>query len=74
MTYQELGTFIRQERKKKQLTQVGLAQLAEIAIRTMKSIEKGERTHENSIQKVMDILGYDIEVSISVSIEVKSKC
>jgi len=73
LTYQELGAFIRQERKKKHLTQIDLAKLAEIAIRTMKSMEKGERTHENSIRKVMDILSYDIEVNISVNIKVKSK-
>ncbi|MGB1243777.1 MAG: helix-turn-helix domain-containing protein, partial [Chitinophagales bacterium] len=69
MTYQELGTLIRQERKKRHLTQIELAQLAEIAVRTMKSMEKGERTHEKSIRKVMDILSYDIEINISVSIK-----
>lgn len=73
MTYQELGTFIRQERKEKQLTQIELAQLVGVAIRTIKSMEKGERTHENSIRKVMEMLGYDIEVSISVDIKIKTK-
>ncbi len=73
MTYQELGSLIRQERKKRHLTQIELAQLAEIAIRTMKSMEKGERTHENSIRKVMDIFECDIEITINVTFRVQPK-
>lgn len=67
MTYQELGQFIKQERKKLNLTQQGLAKLSDISLRTLQIIEAGGHVYFRNLEKVMDILGYNINQTVQVS-------
>ena len=69
MTYQELGIFIKTERRKLKLTQGELAQLTEVSERTIRTIEKGERTQDNNLEKVLKILGYKPILNISIFLE-----
>ncbi len=66
MTYQELGQFIKQERKKLKLTQKELADLAEVSFRTIQNIEKGDRISEKILNKILEVLNYTAIVNIEV--------
>ncbi len=73
MNYKELGIFIRQARKDQKLTQKAFAKMAGISARSMLSIELGEKTHTNTLKKVMDLLGYDIKITTQIVIEIDKK-
>ncbi len=65
MTYQELAQFIKQERKKLHLTQQELADLSEVSKRTIQYIEAERQAYWDTLKKVVEALGYDIEIIIS---------
>ncbi|MFK7908252.1 MAG: helix-turn-helix domain-containing protein [Chitinophagales bacterium] len=48
MNYQELGLFIKQERKKLHLTQKELADLAEVSYRILQHVEAGRKASEKN--------------------------
>lgn len=57
-----LGAFVRQQRKDRRLTQIDVAELAEVSDRFLRELEHGKPTVE--IGKVIDVLavlGYDLE-------------
>ena len=65
MTYQELGQFIKQERKKQKMTQQQLADKAEVSRRTISYIEVEKETNWGTLEKIVKALGYEIEILIS---------
>lgn len=65
MTYQELAQFIKQERKKQKLTQQQLADKAEVSRRTVQYIEAERQAYWDTLKKIVEVLGYDIEIFIS---------
>lgn len=73
MNYKELGIFIRLKRKDLKLTQKQFAKKAGISTRSMLSIELGEKTHENTLKKVLDLLGYNVTITTQIIIEVNEK-
>src|SRR5215510_1865309 len=54
-----LGSHLKRERKERQLTQSGLAQQAQVAIPTIRSLENGQGTL-SSFWQVLDVLNLDI--------------
>lgn len=57
-----LGAFVRQQRKDRGLTQLDVAELAEVSDRFLRELEHGKPSAE--IGKVIDVLavlGYDLE-------------
>lgn len=62
MTYKELGQFVKKERKKLHLTQMELADLAEVSLRTLKNLEGGNRVYLETLKKIFNYLGYDIKL------------
>ena len=65
MTYQELAQFIKQERKKQKLTQQQLAERAEVSRRTIQYIEAERQAYWDTLKKVVEVLGFDVEIMIS---------
>ncbi len=70
MNYQELGLFIKQERKKLHLTQKELADLAEVSYRMLQHVEAGRQASEKLLGQVVKKLGYDIDIQVEINIEV----
>ena len=66
MTYQELGQFIKEERKKLQLTQKELAQLTNISERTIREIETGNQIHSNNITGILKIFGWELNIEYTI--------
>lgn len=59
---EELGAFVRTERKELRLTQLEVAELADVSDRFLRELEHGKPTAE--IGKVIDVLavlGFDLE-------------
>ena len=71
MNYNDLGEFIKLERKKHDFTQTDLAKLSGVTDRTIKNIEAGLKTHINTLRKVMKILGYKIEMTTQIIFNVE---
>jgi len=65
MTNQELGQFIKQERKKRKLTQQQLADKAEVSKRTIQYIEAQRQAYWDTLKKVVEALGCNVEIIIS---------
>lgn len=62
MDIETLGAFVRTQRKERRLTQLEVAELADVSDRFLRELEHGKPTAE--IGKVMDVLavlGYDLE-------------
>ncbi len=66
MTYQELGLFIKQERKKLRLTQKELAQLTNISERTIREIETGNQIHPKNIAGILKMFGWGLNIEYNV--------
>lgn len=61
MDVAELGEFVRAQRKRVQLTQVELAELAGVSDRFLRELEKGKPTAEvGKVMIVLATLGYDL--------------
>lgn len=54
-----LELFVRTQRKHLRLTQLEVAELADVSDRFIRKLKKGKSTAE--IGKVIDVLGYDLE-------------
>lgn len=62
MNYSKIGALVKTERKKLQLTQAGLAKLAEVSVKTIKNIETGKKVNLDTIKKVLNLIGYDVKI------------
>ena len=65
MTQQEIGTAIKERRKKLGINQQTLADLASVAINTVVAIERGEGNPQlATMLTILDTLGLQIDVNI----------
>lgn len=61
----ELKDIMKQRRETLALTQQDLAEMAQVGLATIKDIERGKGNPAlNTINKILDILGLEIEYSI----------
>ena len=57
-----LGAFVRQQRKDRGLTQLDVAELAEVSDRFLRELEHGKPSSEfGKVIDVLAVLGYDLE-------------
>ncbi|MFM7195086.1 MAG: helix-turn-helix domain-containing protein [Bacteroidota bacterium] len=65
MGTREIGKLIRTRRKSRRLPQADLAEIAGIAIRTLRAIEKGNGNPEmNTLIRICEVLGLRITISV----------
>jgi len=65
MDIKQIGTALKERRKFLKITQENLADISEISERTLRDIEKGLTNPElESLMKLCEVLGLEIEVSI----------
>ena len=63
MTVNEIGRYIRQERKRQGVTQLELSQAADVGRRFVVEIENGkESAHIGKLIKVLDVLGVELQL------------
>ena len=61
----ELKEIMKQRREFLSLTQLDLAEMAEVGVATIKDIERGKGNPSlNTIKKILDVLGIKIEYKI----------
>ena len=61
----ELKDIMKQRREFLSLTQQDLAEMAEVGVATIKDIERGKGNPAlNTIKKILDVLGIEIEYKI----------
>ncbi|WP_246821113.1 helix-turn-helix transcriptional regulator [Corynebacterium sp. HMSC067D03] len=57
-----LGAFVRAQRKERRLTQLEVAELADVSDRFLRELEHGKPTAEiGKVIEVLAVLGYDLE-------------
>ncbi|WCZ39945.1 anaerobic benzoate catabolism transcriptional regulator [Corynebacterium jeddahense] len=57
-----LGSFVRAQRKERRLTQLEVAELADVSDRFLRELEHGKPTAEiGKVIEVLAVLGYDLE-------------
>ncbi len=60
----QLGEIVRQERKAQKVTQIQLAQLANVGIRFVRDIENGKiSVHSGKLMQVLNTLGIAISLN-----------
>ena len=65
MTAQEIGQLIRERRGILRLQQIDLAELAEVSLRTIIQVEKGEGNPSlNTINQLARVLGMEVQLNI----------
>ena len=65
----ELKEIMRQRREFLSLTQQDLAEMAEVGVATIKDIERGKGNPAlNTIKKILDVLGIEIEYKVRQTI------
>ena len=65
MTRQEIGTAIKERRKKLGINQQTLADLAGVAVNTVVAIERGEGNPQLAIlMMILDTLGLELHINI----------
>jgi transcriptional regulator with XRE-family HTH domain len=61
----EFGRIIKERREVLKISQNQLAEIAEIGLRTLKSIESGEANPTlSSINKIVEVLGLEIKINV----------
>ncbi len=73
MDYKELEQFIRQERKARKINQKTFSAMAGISDRSLRSLEKGEQTHINTLRKVVAIFGYELDMETKIVLTLRKK-
>lgn len=59
----ELGALMRQERRRRGLTQIELADLAEVSDRFVRDVEKGKPSAEvGRVMAVLEVLGLELVI------------
>ncbi|MDK8241876.1 helix-turn-helix transcriptional regulator [Corynebacterium coyleae] len=62
MDIETLGAFVRAQRKERRLTQLEVAELADVSDRFLRELEHGKPTAEiGKVMEVLAVLGYDLE-------------
>ena len=62
MDIEALGSFVRTQRKERRLTQLEVAELADVSDRFLRELEHGKPTAEiGKVIEVLAVLGYDLE-------------
>lgn len=62
MDIETLGAFVRAQRKESRLTQLEVAELADVSDRFLRELEHGKPTAEiGKVMEVLAVLGYDLE-------------
>mgnify|MGYP001940325213 CR=1 FL=1 len=62
MNIQALGNFVRAQRKEWRLTQLEVAELADVSDRFLRELEHGKPTAEiGKVIEVLAVLGFDLE-------------
>lgn len=62
MDIKALGSFVRAQRKERSLTQLEVAELADVSDRFLRELEHGKPTAEiGKVIEVLAVLGYDLE-------------
>lgn len=62
MDIEALGRFVRAQRKERRLTQLEVAELADVSDRFLRELEHGKPTAEiGKVIEVLAVLGYDLE-------------
>lgn len=62
MEVEGIGPFVRAKRKELQLTQLEVAELADVSDRFIRDLEHGKSTAEiGKVIEVLAVLGYDLE-------------
>lgn len=62
MDIETLGAFVRTQRKERRLTQLEVAELADVSDRFLRELEHGKPTAEiGKVMEVLAVLGYDLE-------------
>lgn len=62
MEAEGIGTFVRAERKELRLTQLEVAELADVSDRFLRELEHGKPTAEiGKVIEVLAVLGYDLD-------------
>ena len=57
-----VGELVKEERKKKRLSQRALSKLANVGINTLRSLENGEREISlTNVEKVLSELGWELD-------------
>ncbi len=65
MTPQEIGIFIKERRKKLDINQQTLADLAGVAVNTIVAIERGEGNPQlATLLSILDTLGLQMDINI----------
>ena len=63
MDIESLGTFVRTQRKARRLTQLEVAELADVSDRFIRDLEHGKPTAEiGKAIEVFAVLGYDLSL------------
>ena len=62
MDIEALGSFVRAQRKERRLTQLEVAELADVSDRFLRELEHGKPTAEiGKVIEVLAVLGYDLQ-------------
>ena len=65
MTQQEIGSTIKERRKKLRVNQQTLADLAGVAVNTLVAIERGEGNPQlSTLLTILDTLGLQVDINI----------
>lgn len=65
MTQQEIGSTIKERRKKLGVNQQTLADLAGVAVNTLVAIERGEGNPQlSTLLTILDMLGLQVDINI----------
>lgn len=62
--WDKVATFIKSERLRVNITQQELSDKADVSLRSVASIENGEKVRMNTLDAVLNALGYDSELKM----------
>lgn len=64
MNKKDIGEFIKKSRKVRDWTQDDLAVKVDVSLRTIQNIEKGNYTNDTTVNKILDLFGFELNYGL----------